>query len=225
MQTKTKNKFLAALLAVVMLFVGFFTLNGGKTVRAKAYGDYTYSGQYIPNIIPNFVDNALGDFGTVPEWILLDKQLIDTSPFYSYLVEKICDMWGLDVEGPSMQDAIANSGIHIVRYEPEGSYFSDITRNGTYTVFELLAKLFENNPLNLSICAMGIWCFEGALVADLEIIQEELLASDLNYLMPVYIIEREQVIPGESDLMLWVYHDARGGGFWYSWLGRDAEDY
>ncbi len=226
MKTKIKNKFTAILVAIAMLFAGFFAFGGIKTKRAKADSGTTYSGNDIEQITETFVGESLMDFysryGTFTGiYILIDNQISSVSTFFPALFTNLgFDGWEVEAE---TFNAIEAAGIHILKdngcgdFEPAASS-SNIASPGEPGFPECV---FSSSTV-IPMCAFGIWQLESTSYNMFSNLQQHWL-SYFDTLMPIYVIEREEVIPGDSGLILMVYDDAHGGGFWGTWEGRPEE--
>ncbi len=223
MKTKIKNKFTAILVAIAMLFAGFFAFGGMKTKTAKADSGTTYSGNDIEQITETFVGESLMDFysryGTFTGiYILIDNQISSISTFFPALFTNLgFDGW--EVESETF-NAIEAAGIHILKDNGCGD-FVPIASSPSFTVPGVsgFPEGVFNSSTVIPMCALGIWQLESTSYNMFYDLQEYWL-NEHEVLMPVYVIEREEVIPANSGLILMVYDDAHGSGFWGSWEGR-----
>ena len=232
MKTKIKNKFTATLLAIAMLFVSVFAIGGVKTKTAKADSGTTYNGNDIESIAPNFAVSALNDFcpsaGSV---ILIDSQLAQVSTFLPAFYSALIDILNLSDPGndSARRQAVGEAGVTVYTEGTDESTFSAIS-NGTQNVQEAFPDMSYGSGGILEavdgryvhMCAMGIWQLGSNAYGTFDDLQVHWW-EDYGVLMPIYVIEREEVVPGEGGLILWVYDDAHGGGFWGTWEGRPEE--
>ena len=220
MKTKIKNKFTAILVAIAMLFAGFFTFGGMKTKTAKADSDTTYSGNSIDDIAADFMFQALNHFGVSEGcWILLDDQILNANGAWESLLTTIIYFMDLTPASDSDSDrlwAIAEAGINIVKYAD--GYVWDIANGNLVSLWNRAGDSTLEVP---HVCGIGIWQLNAEAYGEFSSLQGLILETH-SELMPIYVIEREE-IAGDGGLALWVYDDAHGGGCWGSWEGRPEE--
>ncbi len=216
MKTKMKNKFTAILVAIAMLFAGFFAFGGMKTKTAKADSGTTYSGNSIDDIAADFMFQALNHFGVSEGcWILLDDQILNANGAWESLLTTIIYFMNLTPASDSDSDrlwAIAEAGVNLIKIADDAIY--EITGQGLYGLWQEI----DNGSSAPHVCGIGIWQLNiGALGYFSEI--HNLLAENYSTFLPIYVIEREEIIFGEGGLVLWVY-DEVNGGFWLTADGR-----
>lgn len=217
MKIKIKNKITAILLVIAMFFVGIFTLGGIKKNTAKADSGTTYSGNDIDDIAASFMWEALNHFGVCEgSWILLDDQILNANGAWESLLASIVELMNLTPASNSDSDrmfAITNAGVNIIKFSDDATWA--ITGGN----LDLLSQKANNLSLGMPhVCGIGIWQLNLAAYNEFYNLQMDIW-NTYSELMPIYVIEREEIIFGESGLVLWVY-DEVNGGFWLTADGR-----
>ncbi len=217
MKERMRNKFTAILVAIAMFFVGMFTLGGIKTNTAKADSGTTYRGNNIDDIAASFMFEALNHFGVSEGcWILLDDQILGANGAWESLLTTI--IYFMDLTPVSNSDgdrlaAIADAGVNIIKFSDYGTW--DITGGN----LNLLWEKANNSSLGAPhVCGIGIWQLNMAAYNEFGNLQNDIW-NTYSELMPIYVIEREEIIFGDGGLVLWVY-DEVNGGFWLTTDGR-----
>ncbi len=217
MKLKMKNRITATLLAIAMFFAGMFTLGGIKTNTAKADSGTTYHGNNIDDIAASFMWEALNHFGVSSgSWILLDDQILGAEGAWESLLASIIELMYLTPASNSDSDrmsAIADAGVNILKVADDGIW--DITGGNLNELWEKVGDPSSEIP---HVCGIGIWQLNMAALGYFTDLHNQ-LAENHSTFLPIYVIEREEIIPSDGILVLWVY-DEVNGGFWLTADGR-----
>lgn len=222
MKTKTRNKFTVILVAIVMFVASVFAIGGMKTKTAKADSGTTYSGNSIDDIAADFMFQALNHFGVSEGcWILLDDQILSANGAWESLLTTIIYFMGLTPASDNDSDrlwAIGEAGVSLIKIADDAIY--EITGPGLYALWQEI----NNGSLAPHVCGIGIWQLNTAAYNEFYSVQNDIL-NTYSELMPVYTIERDEVIPQAGGLLIWVLNDTNSSGdeFWGSWEGRPEE--
>ena len=222
MKTKIKNKFTAILVAIAMLFAGFFAFGGMKMKTAKADSGTTYTGANIDDIAADFVATVMGGVSTDEgTWIICDDQILNAQGAYETLEATLVERLSpdpMEAVGLTSLEMIGNAGIHIVKDTGNGG-FEDISSGCFfYDSSELILAIGDDYEKTVG---MGIWQFNQGSYEMFDDLQSYWAdpAKDYNYIMPIYVIEREEAILGGDGLVIWVYME-NAMSFWLSTDGR-----
>ena len=217
MKERMRNKFTAILVAIAMFVAGIFAFGNIKTRTAKADSGTTYKGNDIDDIAASFMFEALNHFGVSEgSWILLDDQILGADGAWESLLTSIIDLMGLTPASNSDSDrllAIADAEVNILKVADDGIW--DIANGNLNDLWEKAGDPSSEIP---HVCGIGIWQLNmGALAYFIEL--HNALTGNHETFLPIYVIEREEIIFGDGGLVLWVY-DEVNGGFWLTTDGR-----
>ena len=222
MKTKMKNKFTATLLAIVMFVASVFAIGGMKTKTAKAEMGTTYTGANIDDIAADFVTTVMGGvFIGAGTWIICDDQILNAQGACETLESIIIERLSLDsmeTLGLTNSEIIVNAGIHILKDIGNGVFVDINCGDIFYHGSDLITAIGNDYEKTVG---MGIWQFNQGSYEMFGDLQSYWADSDQhhNYIMPIYVIEREEAILGGDGLVVWVYME-HAMSFWLSSDGR-----